>query len=96
MSFFSGGVPSGAFSIFPLIFRITLSVFAFDNTVMLLLIIPRRLVSYDTLIISLLPGRIGCRGQLGTVHPQEDITLERIKGSFPVFVNLNSHWPLSP
>ncbi len=45
---------------------------------------PIRLVSDKTLITSDCPGIIGCLGQVGTVHPQDDLTLERGQGFFTI------------
>ena len=60
---------------------------------MVLFIIPTFLVLYLTTISAESPGNTGCRGHAGIVQPQLDRTLERIKGSFPVLVNLNVQLP---
>ncbi len=60
---------------------------------MLLFMFPTLLVLYLTLITSDCLGNTGCLGHAGTVQPQLDLTLERISGSFPVLVNINSQFP---
>jgi hypothetical protein len=94
---FSGTALSSVFlTMLPEILSTTGEFLAFESTVTDLLIGPTRLVSYFTLMVSFFPGRIGSLGQLGTVQPQDDLTLERIRGSLPVLVNSNSQFPSPP
>lgn len=60
---------------------------------MLLFIVPTFLVLYFTVISAESPGNTGCLGHAGIVQPQLDLTLERIKGSFPTLTNLNLQLP---
>ena len=62
----------------------------------LLLIGPGRLVSYFTVIVPEAPGAIGSLGHSGTVHPQEPLALEIIKGASPVFLNSKVQAPSAP
>jgi hypothetical protein len=98
---FTGAPPAGApaseASTLPLI-RITFvgSFVAFDVMVTLLLIGPMRFVSYRTLITEVAPGMIGSLSHFGTVHPQEPLHREMIRGSVPSFVTVNWHPPSAP
>ena len=82
--------------IFPLIVMVTSEFLALELTVIVLEKAPNLFVSYLTLIIPVLPGGIGALGHSGTVQPQVAFTLFRIKGPFPLLVNLNSQFPSLP
>ena len=94
--FFSGTAAAGAASTFPLTFNTTVDCVAFDCTVMLLFIVPTFLVLYLTTITPDSPGNTGSLGHVGIVQPQLAFTLERIRGSLPVLVKVNSQLPSEP
>ena len=70
----------------PFINNLTLGVFAFDSTVIDLLIGPTLLVLYFTVIVADCPGIKGSLLHLGTVQPQDERTFDRTKGTEPVLV----------
>ena len=55
---------------------------------------PSSLVSYDTFIIPVLPGKTGFDGIVTSVHPHDAVARIICKGILPVFVNLKKHSPL--
>jgi hypothetical protein len=66
---------------------------SFILMVTLLLMGPTRLVSYTTEISDFAPGAMGSALHCGTVHPQEPLHREMIRGSFPVLVTVNTQAP---
>ena len=44
-----------------------------------------------TSILPLFPGNIGSLGQLGTVHPQDPLAFEILRGSLPELVKLKEY-----
>ena len=92
-----GAPPAGFPFTLPLIFTIFFGEFtAFEVIVTVLLIKPRRFVSYFTDTSVEAPGAIGSFVHTGTVHPQDPLHKEMISGALPVFVTVKTHVPSPP